>query len=321
LPHFQRAVAEFASYYEAYFEIGAADLKLGRITEAETAFRRSIELSGSRYEYPMFALGAILDNQGRYADAEEVIRRGLDLNPDAWNGHYFLGMALFGLNRLDEAEESVREALRQKPDTVESLRLIVNIHIRKRNYSALLEDLDEYLKLDPDSSFGEIAREDRDAVQSLLAHAPAHPEVAVDVDAKAVGRAGSGVDELALVGDARAAVHLDVARVSVRLDGVFELLKPTSVPLHVAIQEYLSLRKPPERPQKLVPDIVAQLLEDKKIHGASVRHVQTLRRQLNRFAAGFRTNIGSTTARLIEQWLASLKVGPTWAVGRFRLRC
>src|SRR6202163_2976444 len=28
LPHFQRAVAEFATYYEAYFEIGAAELKL-----------------------------------------------------------------------------------------------------------------------------------------------------------------------------------------------------------------------------------------------------------------------------------------------------
>src|SRR5438034_8575035 len=70
-----------------------------------------------------------------------------------------------------------------------------------------------------------------------------------------------------------------------------ELLKPTSIPLHVAIQEYLSLRKPPECPQKLVPGVVAQLLEDKKIHGASLRHVQTLRRQLNRFASTFRTNI------------------------------
>ena len=89
-----------------------------------------------------------------------------------------------------------------------------------------------------------------------------------------------------------------------------ELLKPTSIPLHVAIQEYLSLRKPTECPQKLVPVVVAQLLEDKKTHGASVRHVQTLRRQLNRFAAAFRTNIGSITARLIEQWLANLKVGP-----------
>jgi integrase len=89
-----------------------------------------------------------------------------------------------------------------------------------------------------------------------------------------------------------------------------ELLKPTSIPLHVAIQEYLSLRKPTECPQKLIPEVVAQLLEDKKTHGASVRYIQTLRRQLNRFASAFRTNIGSITARLIEQWLASLKVGP-----------
>jgi Site-specific recombinase XerD len=89
-----------------------------------------------------------------------------------------------------------------------------------------------------------------------------------------------------------------------------ELLKPVGVPLHVAIQEYLSLRKPAECPPKLVPEVVAQLLEDKKVHGASVRHIQTLRRQLNRFASAFRTNISSITARLIEQWLAGFKVGP-----------
>jgi integrase len=89
-----------------------------------------------------------------------------------------------------------------------------------------------------------------------------------------------------------------------------ELLKPTGVPLHIAIEEYLSLRKPLTCPQKLVADVVAELLEDKKTHGASVRHIQTLRRHANRFASAFRTNIGSITARLIEQWLAGLKVGP-----------
>jgi len=89
-----------------------------------------------------------------------------------------------------------------------------------------------------------------------------------------------------------------------------ELLKPTGIPLHVAIQEYLTLRKPTGYPQKLIPEVVAQLLEDKKSHGASERYIQTLGRQLKRFAAAFRTNIGSITARLIEQWLASLKIGP-----------
>jgi integrase len=87
-----------------------------------------------------------------------------------------------------------------------------------------------------------------------------------------------------------------------------ELLKPTKIPLHVAIEEYLSLRKPTTRPEKLVPDVVAELLEDKKTNGASRRYMEDLRRRLNRFAKSFRTNIGSVTAGLIEKWILSLKV-------------
>jgi hypothetical protein len=60
LPHFQRAVAELSTYYEAYFEIGTADLRLGRTADAEQALRKSIELSGGQYAEPLFALGATL---------------------------------------------------------------------------------------------------------------------------------------------------------------------------------------------------------------------------------------------------------------------
>ena len=91
-----------------------------------------------------------------------------------------------------------------------------------------------------------------------------------------------------------------------------QLLEPMSVPLHVAVQEYVAnaQRKPTGCPNKLVADVVAELLEDKKTHGASIRYIQSLRQSLNRFAQRFHTNIGSITARLIEQWLTSLKVGP-----------
>jgi integrase len=91
-----------------------------------------------------------------------------------------------------------------------------------------------------------------------------------------------------------------------------QLLKPMSVPLHVAVEEYVAnaQRKPKHCPNKLVADVVAELLEDKQTHGASIRYIQSLRQSLNRFAHRFHTNIGSVTARLIEQWLTSLKVGP-----------
>src|SRR5580692_9863144 len=46
-----------------------------------------------------------------------------------------------------------------------------------------------------------IRRKDHDAVEFGIAHAPTAPQIAVDVAAHAVWRAGTGVDQHALVGD------------------------------------------------------------------------------------------------------------------------
>jgi len=175
LPHFQRAVREFPRYYEAYCKIGVADLKLWRIEDAEQAFRKSIDLSGAQYAPPLLALGAILVSEKKFVEAEGVARKALDLNPTSWSGHYYLASALLGLNRLEEAERSVREALRLKADSAESLRLLVDIHAHEGEYGALVADLDEYLKLDPNSPTGDRARALRDRVQRMLVESPSTP--------------------------------------------------------------------------------------------------------------------------------------------------
>jgi tetratricopeptide (TPR) repeat protein len=168
LPHFQRAIMEYAGYYEAYDRIGAADLKLWRLPEAEQAFRKSIELSGGQYAHPLIALGAILDEQEKFAEAESVTRKGLDLAPESWTGHYYLALALFGLNRLVEAEKSVHEAFRWKTDLPQAQLLLADIHCREEDYPSLVKDLDEYLKLVPDGPVSARVKALRESVQGML---------------------------------------------------------------------------------------------------------------------------------------------------------
>jgi tetratricopeptide (TPR) repeat protein len=168
LPYFQRAISEFAGYYEAYDRIGAADLKLWRIPEAEQAFRISIRMSDGLYAHPLLALGAILDDQKKFAEAESVIRKGLELNPDSWSGHFYLGLALFGLNRMEEAENSIREALRRKNDLPEAHLVLADIHGRKEDYRSLVSDLNDYLNLAPDGPASARVKVRLEAVQFMM---------------------------------------------------------------------------------------------------------------------------------------------------------
>ena len=169
VPQFQRAIAEFANFYEAYYKMGVADLKLWRIADAEQAFRKSIALSGGQYAHPLLALGAVLNYQQEFAEAEAVIRTGLDLDPTSWTGHYSLGWALFGLNRLEEAEKSAREALLQTTDSAQAQLLLADILSREKDYPALVKDLDDYLKFAPDNPTTVRARALRDSAQRALA--------------------------------------------------------------------------------------------------------------------------------------------------------
>jgi tetratricopeptide (TPR) repeat protein len=168
LPQFQRAISEFPGYYEAYDRMGAANLKLWRIQEAEQAFRKSIDLSGAQFAHPLLAMGAILDDREQFAEAEALTRKGLDLDPDSWTGHYYLGTALFGLNRPEEAELSVRKSLHQNPNFPEAYLLLADIHSRENDFRSLVSDLNHYLDLAPEGPASARIKAFRESAQRLL---------------------------------------------------------------------------------------------------------------------------------------------------------
>jgi integrase len=107
-----------------------------------------------------------------------------------------------------------------------------------------------------------------------------------------------------------------------------ERLGPLGIPLHSAIEEYVAARSHLDGESllsavkehvarrrhvvdKRVREIVDELLAVKERDGLSVRHIQTLRGHLNRFASAFETKIGAITSGLIDTWLAAQKkIGP-----------
>lgn len=167
---FQRAIKKFPAYYEAYDKLGIVELELQRDQDAEQAFRKAIELSGGSFAEPHFALGVILcDDHKEFAEAETLIRHGLDTDPTDAAGYFALAWLLYRTNRLPEAETNARDAIRYAPNSPVTYALLAEIHQREKNRSALVQDVDAYLKLDPNGPFSAKARAARADAQRILA--------------------------------------------------------------------------------------------------------------------------------------------------------
>ena len=168
LKNFEQAVAAYPAYYEAYYEMGVAELKLGREDEAAQAFQKSIDASGGRYAAAQFGLGLVVCEKGNAAEGEAIIRRGLEVDSISAVGHLLLGLALHVQDRSAEAEKSARAAVLRKPDLAAAYLLLADVHRRKREYASLREDLDTYLRLEPTGPTSDRARRVRESIQKFL---------------------------------------------------------------------------------------------------------------------------------------------------------
>jgi tetratricopeptide (TPR) repeat protein len=173
LSHFTKASQAFPTYFEAYYNMGVAEMTLGHMDEAIKAFQTAIDLSGGRYATAEFGYGYLLCQEGKPVEAEKIIRRGLEVEDASPQGYVILGQALKQLKRLDEAEKSVREALLRDPNYAGAYLVLSDVAESKGEYRAEIEDLDIYLKLQPNGPGSKLARKVRIAAQKMLA--TSHP--------------------------------------------------------------------------------------------------------------------------------------------------
>jgi tetratricopeptide (TPR) repeat protein len=175
---FQKAIQLFPGYYEAYEKLGVAELDLKQWDSAESAFRKSIELSSGRYPPASFRLGLILSTvRNQFAEAESAVRTGLAMDPEDVTGNFVLGWVLYSTGRLEEAEKSAREAILIQPDFVGARLLLARIQLREGKFSSVVGDLDAFLANDITSPWDAEVRELRTEALRALSRDKADSEI------------------------------------------------------------------------------------------------------------------------------------------------
>lgn len=168
LKDFQSSLQKSPQFYEAYYQAGMAYLGLKNSAEAEKQFRKSVDLSQKQYADADIALGTLLLERGETEKGETLLREGLVLNPRSWQGQYALGKMELTRGHEDVALAEAQQAAALAPNQPVVYRLLAVIHLRQKNYAALLADLDAYLQLDPESPAGLRARELRAQAEKQL---------------------------------------------------------------------------------------------------------------------------------------------------------
>jgi tetratricopeptide (TPR) repeat protein len=175
IPEFQQAIDAYPSYYEAYSKIGIANYKLGKLSDAEIALKKAIDLSSNKSLEPLYLLADLYNGQRKYADAESLARQAVALDESSWNGHFELARALVGMRKGDQAEASALRATQLKPDNAPAHLVLANAHMLGQHYSAAIAEFDMYLTLEPDGPLSPAVRQQRDRLKDQLQAAPPPP--------------------------------------------------------------------------------------------------------------------------------------------------
>jgi tetratricopeptide (TPR) repeat protein len=173
--HFQKAISAFPGFYEAYYSLGVAQMRLQLYSQAIEAFQKCIDSNGGKCALAEFAMGVALEHDHKFAEAESVLRRALEHDGNYAKGYLYLSVVLYDQDRLDEAERNAREVERRKPDLAPVYLVLANIHARQGNIQEEFRDLDKYLRLRPDEARPD-ARQAHENLQKRLAQEQALQE-------------------------------------------------------------------------------------------------------------------------------------------------
>ncbi|MCI0461384.1 MAG: tetratricopeptide repeat protein [Gemmataceae bacterium] len=167
VPHFQKAIHEYAEYYEAYHLLGTAYMDQQQWPEAEEALKHSVEVN-QEYAPAYTTLGALYNRQQKFAEALPLLRKAMEMD-DSWQCHFELAQSLLALGEIQEAAPHAQQAHTLAPRFPLVHLVLGNIALRQQDIQQGRDEYAHFLELVPQGPLAERVRLKMQEFDRLLA--------------------------------------------------------------------------------------------------------------------------------------------------------
>ncbi|MEX2264854.1 MAG: tetratricopeptide repeat protein [Bryobacteraceae bacterium] len=170
---FEKAVAVYPKYAAAWFELGRLYQKQDKIEEARNAHSQALA-ADAKYVSPYLELALLSARENKWQDVADTTSRALKLNPFDFPAAYFYhSVASLNLGKLDDAEQSAREALKLDPNhRMPKLEHVLGVILaQKQDFAGAAESMRSFLKFAPTAPEADTVRKQLGEIEKRLSPA------------------------------------------------------------------------------------------------------------------------------------------------------
>ena len=168
VPHFQKAIALYPEYDEAYVQLGVAHFQQREMATAQETLEKAVE-TNPKNVHAHTLLGMVYREQKHIDRSEQALQEAVKLEPGNWLAHMELAKTLLEQQKPGEALEHAQQAHDLNAQSQTAHLLLYGLLIRQRNYQTALEELEKFLTLHPDHPSVANIRQTRDKLRTALA--------------------------------------------------------------------------------------------------------------------------------------------------------
>ncbi len=170
--HLKKALEIAPEFSAALNNLGTISYQSRQYQQAEKYFRDALKADPEAYS-PLVNLGGVLIALNRFEESLQYNEAAVKAMPGDPLAHSQLGKTCFYIGRFEAAETHLKQAKALDPGHFSYPQLfLVEIYARRNDLKAAIEEMEEFLKLHPDSDWVPSVRKSLQTARAQLAASP-----------------------------------------------------------------------------------------------------------------------------------------------------